>query len=177
MRERNLRLQRNALIGGVVLMVVSNVLLSIKLYNQVSQTILVPTLCTQLEVSAHKVSEEYLRLRAGEMVSLLFSLNAENSESIGQLLLKQVDNSAKEEFKKQLLVLSNDIKERGYYYHFTDIQGYTINPTKLSVRIKGYLETYFNDKKINRSYKEYELTFINNTGVVLLHSFREVSNA
>jgi hypothetical protein len=158
-------------------MVASNVLLSIRLNNQVSQTILVPTLCTRLEVSADKVSEEYLRLRASEVVSLLFSLNAENSEGIGQLLLKQVDNPAKKEFRKQLQVLSNDIKERGYYYHFTDLQGYTINAAKLSVKIKGYLETYFNDKKINRLYKEYEVTFVNNGGVVLLNSFREVSDA
>ena len=177
MQERGLRLQRNILLGGFVVMVASNALLSIRLNKQVSQTILVPTLCTRLEVSANKISEEYLRLRAGEVVTLLFSLNTENSQAIQQLLLKQVDNPAKGEFKKQLLELAADIKERGYYYHFTELQGYTINASQLSVKVKGYLETYFNDKKISRSYKEYEVVFVNNGGVVLLRSFKESGNA
>lgn len=177
MKGRNLRLQRNILVGGLVLMVTSNTLLSLQLGKQTQTTILVPTLGTQLEIGTAHVSEEYLRLRAGEVITLLFSLNATNSESILQLLLKQVANPARSEFQKQVEMLAADIKERKYYYHFGDIQGYKINSKHLKVTVQGYLETYFNDKRISRKYKEYEIAFVNNGGIVLLSSFGEVNDA
>ncbi len=176
MQERKLRLQRNILLGGLVLMITSNVFLSVKVNSQTYRTILVPTLTTELAVGTDHVSKEYLRLRAGEVVALLFSLTKENNVRIQELLLKQVAKGAQPEFAKQIDILASDIQKRDYYYRFAEIQGYVINSEQLKVKIKGYLETYFADKKIGRNYREYELTFENNGGVVLLNSFKEISN-
>ncbi|WP_039459118.1 TraE/TraK family type IV conjugative transfer system protein [Candidatus Jidaibacter acanthamoebae] len=171
-----LRLQRNVLVLCMATMLISNVMLAVKLNNQEKIVILVPTLDKELAVGTGFVSEEYLKLRAEQIIYLLFSLRKENIEYVKQGLLKQIDSQSYQEFKAQLEKLSLDIKERGYFYIFNDIQKFEIDSKDLNVKVSGYLETYLGNSRIDRKFKEYEVSFVNRGGVVNLKSFSEVKN-
>lgn len=175
MQTRNLlRLKGNLILGLVVIIVASNLLLAIKLHNTQQTIILVPTIDRQLKVGSNFVSKDYLKLRAEQIVYLLFSMKNENLNQVMQELLKQVDNSSHKEFKSQLEKLGEDIKARGYYYSFADIKEWEVNEESLTVQVSGYLETYLSGRQIARQLKNYKLTFCNKAGLVNLNSFEEI---
>lgn len=174
--ESKLRLQRNILIGGVVSMLAVNGLLAAKVYNQQEIIVLVPTLDRELKIGSSFVSDEYLRLRAEQLVYLLFSMKNGNVEYVTRELLRQVDNSTHSEFKIQIDKLAQDINSRNYRYWFSDITQIDIDNEALTVSLKGYLETYFADKQIDKQFKEYQLSFINRSGILNLETFTEVKN-
>lgn len=169
-----LRLERNLIIGLVAITLISNLLLTFRLYNREQMVILVPTLDKQLKVGNNFVSQDYLKLRAEQIVYLLFSMKSENQDFVKQELLKQIDNSSHIEFKEQLDKLAEDIKTKGYYYVFTDIEGWEVNETTLTVQVYGYLETYLGGRQIERNLKHYKLVFNNNGGLVKLNTFEEI---
>ena len=172
--RNSLRLKRNLILPLVAVILASNLLLAIRLYNNQQMIILVPTIDRQLKVGTNFVSKEYLKLRAEQIIYLLFSMKSENLDQVRHELLKQVDNSAHREFKEQLEKLGNDIKARGYYYSFTDIQGWEIDEAGLTVQVSGYLETYLSGRQVDRQLKKYKLTFYNKAGLVNLNSFEEI---
>lgn len=136
--------------------------------------ILVPTIDRPLKLGSNFVSKEYLKLRAEQIVYLLFSMKPENLQQVTHELLKQTDNGSYQEFKAQLEKLGEDIKSRGYYYSFTDIQNWEVTETSLTVEVSGYLETYLGGRRIDRQLKGYKLAFQNKGGLVNLHSFEEI---
>jgi hypothetical protein len=139
-QARNLlRLKRNLTLALVVIITASNLLLAIKLYTMQQIIILGPTIDRQLKVGSNFVSKDYLKLRAEQIVYLLFSMKNENLSEVTQELLKQVENSSHKEFKSQLEKLGNDIKAGGYYYSFADIKGWEVNESDLTVQVSGYL--------------------------------------
>ena len=169
-----IRLQRNIAITGFLLMFVTNSILAVVIYRQDKSTILVPGIENRFEVSSNSASKDYLRLRAIEVHNLLFGMNKDNCHKIAGLILQTIDHGTRAEASKQLQVLSKDIKERDYYYNFTDIIEYRVAPLSYKVEISGYLETFMGDKRINRELRTYLYQFINHNGTVLLSSFREV---
>lgn len=169
-----LRLERNLILGLVTVTLATNTLLAFRLYNKEQTVILVPTIDRQLKVGSNFVSKDYLKLRAEQIIYLLFSMKNENLEQVTHELLKQVDNSSHKEFKEQLEKLGEDIKARSYYYSFTDIQGWEVNETNITVEVNGYLETYLGGRQIDRQLKKYKLTFYNRSGLVNLNTFEEV---
>lgn len=174
--NNKLRLQRNILILGFTTMMISNVMLAVKLNTQDRTVVLVPTLDKELIIGTSFISDEYLKLRAEQIIHLLFSLRKENIEYTKQNLLKQIDNQNYDDFKEQIEKLTIDIKERGYFYIFNDIQKFEINTKALSVKVSGYLETYIASRQVDRIFKEYEVSFVNRGGVINLVSFREVKD-
>jgi len=173
--RNTLRLERNLILGLVTVTLFSNLLLTFRLYGIEQMVILLPTIDRELKVGSNFVSREYLKLRAEQILYLLFSMKGENQERINQELLKQVDNSSYKEFKAQLEKLGEDIKNRGYYYSFTDLQGWEVNEINLTVLVSGYLETYLSGRQIDRNLKAYKLVFKNKGGLVKIETFEEIA--
>lgn len=169
-----LRLQRNILLGILFIICLSNVFLAIKLYRQEIITRNIPLVDDELIIGSDFVNDAALKLRADQIIHLIFSMKKENADLVVSKLLKQVDASKHNQFKKQILKLSEDIKARGYRYLLTDIVAYEFDNFNYSVIIKGYLDTYLADHKIATNYKEYQISFINRSGVLTLGSFEEV---
>lgn len=174
MESRQIRLQRNVLVGVLTLSVVINLLLAIKVNLQESMVILVPTIDRELRVGSNFVSEDYLKLRAEQVIYLFFSMREGTVQYVTQELLKHIDGQSFEEFKKQLEKLGNDIKDRGYRYLFTDLQSFEIDAENLTVTVAGYLETYLGESQINKKFKKYMLSFTNRGGIVKLKAFAEI---
>ena len=174
--NRKVRFQRNILIGAAALLCSSNIILALIISSQERMVVLVPTLDRELSVGNHFVSNEYLKLRAEQVLYLLFSMRTENANYVTQQLLKQVSPLNEQDFKTQIEALGEDIKSRGYRYWFTDIQRFEIDNTNLKVKVSGYLETYLADKQIDKKLKQYQLSFKNMAGLVQLETFSEVKN-
>jgi type IV conjugative transfer system protein TraE len=173
MNEGSLRLQKNFLLGLLVLGMFGNVLLALKLYKQESTVIMVPSIDRELRVGSHIVFDEYLRLRAEQVINLFFSMREGTAKYVTDALLKQADSDTYLEFKKQLEALAADIKARGYRYLFIDIQKFEIDNHNLTVTVSGYLETYLADRMIEKKFKKYLLSFSNHGGLVKLKAFAE----
>jgi conjugal transfer pilus assembly protein TraE len=174
--NRRVRFQRNVLIGVAVLLCSSNIVLALAISTQEKMVVLVPTLEHELNVGSHFVSDEYLKLRAEQVLYLLFSMRAENTDYVTQQLLRQVSPLNEQDFKSQIEALGEDIKSRGYRYWFTNIQSFEIDNTDLKVKVSGYLETYLADRQIDKKFKQYQLSFKNRAGLVQLETFSEVHN-
>lgn len=171
----SIRMQRNMLLIFSSCLIVSNIALSIRVNTIETKTILVPTIEQELVVSNNFVSEEYLRLRADQVINLLFELRKENQDFITEQLLKNCTSEVRADFKKQLDSLKADIQSKGYYYSYAK-NGYEIDNKELIVTINGYLETYLNDKKIDSSFRSYQLSFVNRGGIIKLSSFEELDS-
>ena len=172
--ENVLRLKRNLILALIAAILISNILLTIRLYNDQQVIILVPTIDRELKVGSNFVSKDYLKLRAEQIIYLLFSMKSENLDQARNELLKQVDNGNHIEFKNQLEKLGEDIKARGYYYHFTDIKEWQVDEIGLIVNVSGYLETYLSGRQVDRQLKKYKLTFCKKAGLVKLYAFEEL---
>ena len=173
---KKIRLQRNILLGLVVINMATNALLAVKLYNVDTVTRLIPTIEQTQEISSSYVNDAALRARTEQIIYLLFSMKKENVDSVTTALLKQVDNAAYDTFKKKIDLLAEDIKAKNYRYVFTDIQSYEFDNLNFTVKVKGYLETYLAGKQLNSELKEYLISFFNRGGILTLKNFEEVSN-
>ena len=169
-----IRIQRNLLVIGFIILLVSNLILAIALYNKDTNTILVPAYEHNLQISTKSASSDYLKLRGQEVHFLIFGMNKENHQRIKELILSNIDHEVRNNVSKQLDLYSENIEQKEYYYNFSDITEYAVNTEDYQVKISGYLETYIGDERINREYKSYLYEFINRGGRVLLHSFKEV---
>ncbi len=174
--NKKLRLQKNILLGGLTITLLTNLLLAFKLQNQEIITRNLPIVDQELVISSNYINDEALKLRADQLISLLFSMKKENVQKISAALMKQVDGEFHESFKAKVEKLAEDIKLRDYRYIFGDIQGYEYDNYNFTVKIKGYLETYLAGKQIDVKYKEYLLGFTNKSGIINLKSFEEIKN-
>ena len=173
---KKLRLQRNILLGFMVINIATNSVLALKLYNVDTLTRLVPTIEQTQEISSSYVNDAALKARTEQIIYLLFSMKKENVDAVTSALLKQVDNAAYDTFKKKIDLLAEDIKAKNYRYIFTDIQAFEFDNLNFTVKVKGYLETYLAGKQLNNGIKIYQISFFNRGGVLTLKGFEEVSN-
>jgi len=172
----NLRLQRNILLASSAVMILANSLLALKLYNQEIITRNLPITEAELVISKNYINDAALKIRADQIISLLFSMKKENVAVITDSLLRQVDNEFYDEFKQRVTSLASDIAIRNYRYVFGDIQGYEYDNYNWTVKVTGHLDTYLSDKRIANQPKEYLLSFTNKSGIINLKSFEEVKD-
>lgn len=172
---RKLRLQRNILGIVILCLIISNTILTLKLHSIQTITRLVPTLSAEQIISEDYANDEALRVRAREVMWLLFSMKKENVDINSAALLRLVDNACIDSFKKQIESLASDISTKNYRYVFTE-QGYEFDNHKFTVRIKGNLETYMAGKQLLEISREYLITFLNRGGVLTVKSFEEVND-
>lgn len=174
--NKNLFLQRNILLGLGCMMLIANTLLSLKLYSTEIITRNVPITQQELVISESYINDAALKMRADQILSLLFSMKKENTDLVTNNLLRQVDNDFYDEFKIKINKLAEDIASRDYRYVFGDIQGYEYDNYKWTVKVSGYLDTYLSDKRIANEQKQYLLSFTNRSGIINLKSFEEIKN-
>lgn len=174
--NKRLRLQKNILSLALAITLLSNLILALKLYNQEIITRNLPIVDQEFIISGDYINDEALKLKADQMLSLLFSMKKENVAKVSTSIMRQVDGQYHNEFKTKIAELAKDIATRDYRYIFTDIQGYEFDNFNFTVKVKGYLETYLAGKQIDSRYKEYLLSFTNKTGLIFLKSFDEVKN-
>ena len=173
---KKLRLQRNIVLIITVMVMINNVLIAVKLYNQEIITRLVPTITAEQIISEKYVNDEALKARAKELIWLIFSMKKENVDEVSADVLRQVDNAYIDDFKQQIAELSADIQDKNYRYVFRTI-GYEFDNQNFTVKVQGHLETFMAGKQLSEIYKEYFISFINRGGVLTVKSFEEMKEA
>lgn len=174
--NKNLELQRNILLGSSALLLAANVLLSIKIYSTEIITRNIPFVDQELIVSDSYINDAALKIKADQVLSLLFSMKKENVNLVTNNLLRSVDNEFYLEFKNKIEILAEDIHKRDYRYVFGDIKSYEFDNYKWTVKVSGFLDTYLSDKRIASNQKQYLLKFTNKSGIINLKSFEEIKN-
>ena len=174
--NKKLRLQKNILLAVVSIMLISNGLLAVKLYNQEIITRNLPITDQDLIISNSYINDAALKMRADQIISLLFSMKKQNTKMVSAALLRQVDNEFYEPFKAKIEQLAEDIVLRDYRYVFGDVQAYEFDNYGMSVKISGFLDTYLSDKRIGNTHKQYLISFTNKSGIINLKAFEEIKN-
>lgn len=172
--NRKLRLEKNIFLGISIAMLVSNLLLAVRLQTLEIITRNIPYASEELVISNNFINDAALKLRADQILSLLFSMKKENISRVSSKLLAQIDNDFQIDMKKQIEKLAEDIGSRDYRYVFSDILAYEFDNYNFTVRVKGYLETYIADRKIETQLKEFLLKFSNKSGIINLKAFEEI---
>ena len=170
--KRNIRLQISFYIFISMILLFSNLLLSLKLFKSDVVTRLVPTIKSEQIISENFVSNEALEIRAKEFINILFSCNKYNFSIQKNKIISLVDNSSIKEFEDLIYKLSDDINSKNYRYIFTEKE-YSHNNNKFKTYIVGNLETIMGGKIISLVSKKYEISFSNKGGVLLINSFKE----
>ncbi len=171
-----IKIQRNLLAITSSILVLANLFMAIKLSKQKNLTILVPTLDRQIIIGENYVSNDYLQLRTDQIADLLFNIREDNCNKNKEQLLRQVNSSRIEEFKHKIDEFIDDIRKKKYYYVLHK-QKYDIDNQELSVIISGELETYLAGKKISQEFKTYKFSYENQSGILSLISFQELTNS
>ena len=161
-------------IGIIILSLLCNLVLAVKLYTKESTIIMVPTIDNEMSVGTNKVSDAYLLYRAEQIVQLLFNTRHENYSYNVSEILKHVSSDVKVKFADQLSAYTEDIKSKHYFYVFHK-NAYSIDSKKLTITFSGYLDTYYNNKKMEVIFKQYQLSFINLSGLVFLEGFSDIT--
>lgn len=174
--NKNLELQRNILFGTSSLLLIANVLLSLKIYSSEIITRNLPITEQELVISESYINDAALKTRADQILNLLFSMKKENANLIKETLLRQVDNEFYLDFKNKIEELAEDIQKRDYRYVFSDISSYEYDNNNWTAKVTGNLDTYLSDKRIASTQKQYLLKFTNKSGIINLKSFEEIKN-
>lgn len=174
--NKNIELQRNILLGVSSLLLVANVLLSLKIYSTEIITRNLPITEQEVVIGESYINDAALKSRADQILSLLFSMKKENANLIKETLLRQVDNEFYLDFKNKIENLAEDIQKRDYRYVFSDISYYEYDNYKWTVKVIGNLDTYLSDKRIAATEKQYLLKFTNKSGIINLKSLEEIKD-
>lgn len=167
--------QRNVLAISAAILLLSNLCLTVSLSQKQNKPmiVMVPTIDKEMIVGESFVSEDYLLVRAEQIMQLLFGIRHENFSYNVNQILKQVSSNNKAAFSEQLEMFVSDVKSKQYFYVFNK-DSYVIDPQNLYVQFSGYLETYVNDRRIATNHKTYRLSFSNRGGLVQISSFEEI---
>jgi type IV conjugative transfer system protein TraE len=159
----------------LLISLLSNTYLVLKLCNQNKTVIMVPSLEREVSVGEEFVSADYLSLRALQVMELLFNIRNENFDYNLNQILRQVSSKNKADFREQLEIFAADVRSKQYFYVFNK-ESIELDTTNLAVVFTGSLETFISNKLVATTPKRYRLTFINNSGLVTLTSFEDISN-
>lgn len=175
LKSSSIRLQRNLLFVSTTLLLMVNVPLAQKALSTEKMIVMVPTLDKEISIGVNYVSEDYLLMRAEQIIQLIFNIREDSYSYHQQQLLKQVASNDLQEFKSQIEEFVSDVKQKKYYYVFSK-RSHKIDNQNLNVTFNGTLDTYLGDKKISSSDKSFQVEFSNNNGNVTLISFAEIQN-
>ena len=95
------RLKVHLLFGVIGILLCANLFLSIALLSKDSMTILVPTVRHKMSVGTSFVDNQYLKVRADQIINTLFSIRGETALYSKEELLSQCDSASRADFKAQ----------------------------------------------------------------------------
>jgi conjugal transfer pilus assembly protein TraE len=170
--EKSLRI-RNILILVVIVMMISNVMLSYIILRSDRQTIIMPGFISKEYVlSRNDISSSYLEDMARDIIITMLSMTANNSKYIEETILKLVDPDVYGKVAQQLYDLSADIKQRQVTLAFYPID-ISVSSKKLTAQVEGDLLTFVGNQKTNVERKKYSLHFTYSGAKLLLREFYE----
>lgn len=168
--NQRLYLQRNILLVIAVVLLLSNLFLSIWVFGRKERTIIIPALSEKVSVRGGEFSESYIEQMTIFFVELLLDLTAENIKYKTQILLKHVASENYHSFLKHY----KEEEERYRKYRVAtkfDIKGMRILEGGKRVEIDGLLSSRFGEESMRQKEVVYEARYKKGGGRILLEGF------
>jgi len=155
---KNARAARNGLAIVALLMIGSNVLLSIKLVQSSNQVVLIPSKISDGMVARGAVDRRYMEALALDAVYAMYTVSP-NTVDYGRTVIERVSSSTRRaDLLDQFDDNATDIKERRISTVFF-VEKLEYNFDKLQVIVVGRLGTYLETTKVNEQQRSILLTF------------------
>lgn len=156
-----MRLQRNLFLVFVVIILVSDLLLTIQLFRSKEKIIMVPGIFREMQVSDNGVSDSYLEESSLLFLSALLDLTPETVEHKKDIILKYTSNSNKryiQQIKEYFANSAQEHKKFNLTTYFTP-KNLKINSRNLQVTASGVLSSNFGKKGYKEEQVEYVMNF------------------
>ena len=172
--NQRLYIQRNILLLVVVVLLISNVFLSIWIFGKKEKLVIIPAIKEEVEIRSGKerFSESYIEQMTIFFIELLLDLTPENIKYKSQILLKHVVpenyHSIAKHYKEE--------EERHKRYRLAtkfDMVGMKILEGGERVEIEGVLSSRFGEESMKQKQVKYEVKYKKGVGRLLLEGFRK----
>jgi type IV conjugative transfer system protein TraE len=168
--------QRNSVLVLSSIMLLANLLLSLKIFSQDQKVILVPGIKQEMVISKSGVSKSYIEEMTHLLISTLLDLSPNDIEHKRELLFKYIVNEQKDvvsTFVKYFAKQTKDYKKFNLstYYTIKDIE---IDLDDLEVITHGVLTSYYGREGTQTKEQTYKLKFIWNGHSLRLQSFESL---
>lgn len=173
---KNIEYQRNLFILISIIVLVSNLLLSIKNLYEDEKIILVPGLKSLAWVKDNSVSESYIEEMSLMFLNLLLDISPHNIEFKKSLILTHMASQNEEstlQIKKYFLDVESKYKKFAITSYFTP-QNIDIDAEELTATTTGILNSNFGKKGEEVTTEKYRLTFALQRGSLKLKSFENI---
>lgn len=167
--------QRNMLLMVVILMIVSNLILSLKVVSGNKTVVLVPSILTnEVEISEGLLNDNYISAIARDIILSYLNITPQNIDILDNIVLGYVPSDVYADFKKELDERKISVKQKGISQNF-QIKDVVIMEDG-SVLIKGDLMIFVGGKMIEQKKKSYKLSFALKNTLIRLNNFEEINS-
>lgn len=162
--------RRNALLYGLIgLSVCANVVLAIGVVGA-RQTILVPTLTSELTINGGGVPRDYLERLARDATFVFLNRNPQSEDFFDKQVERLTTPETFQEIKQMMISQRLNRQENRASQVFFP-QSFYVAPKELYVEVVGQLDTLNSREVLKSEHKTYGLTFVRRGSLVLLRSF------
>ena len=164
--------QRNSLLAIALLMLVSNLLLSLKVFTNKKETIIMPFLDEEIRFHS-KPDRAYISMMTDLFVNQLLDISPSTIQGKKTQVLKYTDVGSFNNINGYY----NDLKEHHSKFNLSTyftIKSKEIDQASLTVLIKGVLTSKFGKEGFEEREKEYLLKFTRKGNILLLREMKEI---
>lgn len=163
--------QRNWVIAFALVMLLGNVLLTIKVFHHRERVIIVPAYLKQsFWAEGEVVSKEYLEEMTMFFANLVLNVTPESIEYQSKIVLKYVSPEFHNILYQRLLGEGERLKKESLSTSFRP-QEIKADNTKGEAIISGILTQYVGDKKAGQVKESYKATYGYSNGILMLTGF------
>ncbi|RYG89921.1 hypothetical protein EU803_14960 [Loktanella sp. IMCC34160] len=164
---RTARLQRNAILAVAAILLLINAALSVRLYTQTNQVVLVPTNISDGMVARGASDKRYIEALSLDAIYGLYNASPANLD-YGRTVIERIAAVAdRNRLLQHYDTVATDIRERDISTVFFP-RRIEHNLDRLQVVIEGDLHTYLNTVQIAREERRVMLSFVAEAGSVRL---------
>ena len=167
-QKKKLYLQRNILFSFFVVLLISNVFLSVIAFSKKDRTVIVPALDREVEVVGEEFSESYVEQMTVFFLELLLDLTPENIDYKSKLLLTHV---ALESYHEIFHYYQDEQQRHKQYRLSTKFDLHSVEISGLKVRVGGILSSRFGEDASKQLQVSYEISYKKTGGKLQLKSF------
>lgn len=172
----HINVQRNALAGLSLLLLVIVLLQTLFLFLKKERIIISPPDAKQSYwIEGNRFSPSYLEEMSLFLCHLLLDITESNIIPQGEVLLRYISPKTYGAFKTKLLEDEKKLKQEQLSLHFMP-QEIQLSPDSLTVDVTGDLISYVSTQKISQVRETYRLIFEHKLGRLFLQSFKMIKS-
>lgn len=151
--------QRNSALVALVIMMISNLFLSLALFSSDKEVVLVPnSLDKESAITNGKMSPAYLEAITRDVINLMLNVSPASAEYTSKTIIKITHPAFYGQLKKELNERNKDVIGRRISTVFSP-QSMVVNETFTGAIVTGKLSTYLGKEEVLTEDKLYSITY------------------